>query len=236
MNNWLFTATLAIDFCATSISLWLAFYIFGKGFPSKIALRATIVFLSLFVFFFGAYDSLVRPVAEWATVRAFVILITLAAWYSLTYQLVTGPNAARSRSYGIALYCIGIVASILLLTAKDLFIINQKDIVEVGHMRLGLTYFVFGAFLTMSASGILYNLLSGTREGLKRHGRYFLVASIFAAIGAVYGVVSLALTHPLPRLLIDLMALLSVVFLGIAVARHQILIDRRIALYDVPVS
>ncbi len=47
---------------------------------------------------------------------------------------------------------------------------------------------------------------------------------------------TLALTPPMPRLILDLMAFLSVVLLGIAVARHQILIDRRIALYDVPVS
>ncbi len=106
MNNWLFILTLAIDFCATSISLWLAFYIFGKGFPSKIALRATIVFLALFVFFFGAYNSLIHPAAWWSTVRALAILITLAAWYSLTLQLLTGSNIARSRFYGMALYVV----------------------------------------------------------------------------------------------------------------------------------
>jgi hypothetical protein len=50
------------------------------------------------------------------------------------------------------------------------------------------------------------------------------------------GVITLAWAPPMPRLILDLMAFLSVVLLGIAVARHQILIDRRITLYDVPVS
>ncbi len=236
MNNWLFTATLAIDFCATSISLWLAFYIFGKGFPSKIALRATIVFLTLFVFFFGAYASLVHPAAQWATIRAVAILITLAAWYSLTLQLLTGDTIARSRPYGMILYLSGILAALLLLTVKDVFILNPADLLDVGRMRLGLPYIVYSIFLTLAAIGVLYNLLSGAREGLKRRGRYFLAATVFASIGAMYGVLTLALTPPMPRMLLDLMAFLSVVLLGIAVARHQILIDRRIALYDVPVS
>jgi hypothetical protein len=134
------------------------------------------------------------------------------------------------------LYSVGIVAGILLLTVKNIFILNPENVLEVGRMRLGLPYIVYGIFLTLAAGGNLYNLLSGTREGLKRSGRYFLAATIFASMGAIYGVLTLALTHPMPRLILDLMAFLSVVLLGTAVARHQILIDRRIALYDVPVS
>jgi len=149
MNNWLFILTLAIDFCATSISLWLAFYIFGKGFPSKIALRATIVFLALFVFFFGAYNSLIHPAAWWSTVRALAILITLAAWYSLTLQLLTGPNIARSRFYGMVLYVVGILAALLLLTVKNIFILNQQDLLEVGRMKLGFPYIVYSIFLIL---------------------------------------------------------------------------------------
>ena len=236
MKDFLFTSTLTIDFIAAAISLWLAFYIFGKGFPSKIALRATVVFLALFVFFFGAYDSLVHPVVWWVTVRAFVILITLAAWYSLTLQLLPDSAVTQSRLYGMVLYSAGILAAILLLTVKNIFILNQADLLDVGRMRLGLPYIAYSIFLTLAASGNLYNLLSGTREGLKRRGRYFLAATIFASIGAMYGVLTLAFTPPMPRLILDLMAFLSVVLLGIAVARHQILIDRRIALYDVPVS
>jgi hypothetical protein len=236
MQDYLFTATLAIDFIAASISLWLAFYIFGKGFPSKIALRATVVFLCLFVFFFGAYDSLIHPAEGWAIIRAVVIIITLAAWYSLTLQLLTNIAVVRSRFYGRLLYTFGILAGILLLTVKNIFILNEENILEVGRMRLGLPYIVYGVFLTLAAAGNLYNLLSGTREGLKRRGRYFLAATIFASTGAIYGVLTLALTHPMPRLILDLMAFMSVILLGIAVARHQILIDRRIALYDVPIS
>lgn len=236
MQILLLKSTRAVDFIAASISLWQAFYIFGKGFPSKIALRATVVFLALFVFFFGAYDSLIHPAESWAIVRAFVIIITLVAWYSLTLQLLTDIVVARSRFYGMLLYSVGVLAAILLLTVKNIFILNEENILEVGRMRLGLPYVVYGIFLTLAAAGNLYNLLSGTREGLKKRGRYFLAATMFASTGAIYGVLTLALTHPMPRLILDLMAFMSVILLGIAVARHQILIDRRIALYDVPVS
>src|SRR5258706_11488181 len=136
----------------------------------------------------------------------------------------------------MVLYLAGILAGLLLLTVKDVFILNPADLLDVGRMRLGLPYIVYSIFLTFAAIGVLYNLLSGTREGLKRRGRYFLAATVFASIGAMYGMFTLALTPPMPRLILDLMAFLSVVLLGIAVARHQILIDRRIALYDVPVS
>lgn len=236
MKDFLFTATLAVDFCATSVSLWLAFYIFGKGFPNKIALRATVVFVGLSVFFFSAYYSLIHQIAAWATVRAIAILITLAAWYSLTHQLAGGLPAAYNRFYGIVLYSVGMLASILLLVEKDLFILDQENILEVARMKVGFPYTLYSLFLIMAAGGILYNLLAGTREGRKRHGRYFLAASIFAAVGAMYGMLTLALTPPMPRLILDMMAFLSVVLLGIAVARHQVLINRRVTLIDVPVS
>jgi hypothetical protein len=163
MQNFMFKSTLAMDFIAASVSLWQAFYIFGKGFPSKIALRATVVFLALFVFFFSAYDSLIHPAEGWATVRAFVILITLAAWYSLTLQLLPDAARVRSRFYGMLLYAVGLLAAILLLTVKNIFILNQNNVLEVGRMRLGIPYIVYAIFLTLAASGNLYNLFSGTR-------------------------------------------------------------------------
>src|SRR5262245_56303680 len=82
MNGLLSSLTLITDFCAMTISLWLAFYLFGKGYPDKIALRAVVVFLSLAMFFFGAYDSQNHP-TRWATeLRAVAIVLTLSAWYS----------------------------------------------------------------------------------------------------------------------------------------------------------
>jgi len=236
MENILADLTEFIDFFAMGVSLWLAFYLFGKGYPNKIALRAVVVFLSLALFFYGAYDSQGHPTL-WATdLRAIAITLTLATWYSLTYQMVIESATTRTRFYKIIVYTLGTLSALLLLVVSNAFIGIQNNALVVAQMRIGLPYIVYGGFLLFSGSGILYNLLSGKKVGLQRQGRYFLTASIFACLGAVYGAVALGFTQPLPRIFLDLAAFASVLFLGIAVARHQALIDRRVLLADVPVS
>jgi len=236
MENILAGLTGFIDFFAMGISLWLAFYLFGKGYPNKIALRAVVVFLSLALFFYGAYDSQDHP-TRWATdLRAIAITLTLATWYSLTYQMVIESATKRTRVYKIIVYTLGVLSALLLLVVSNAFIGIQNNALVVAQMRIGLPYIVYGGFLVLSGSGILYNMLAGKRVGLQREGRYFLTASIFACLGAAYGAIALGFTQPLPRIFLDLAAFASVVFLGIAVGRHQALIDRRVLLADVPVS
>jgi hypothetical protein len=53
MLNILFTLTSIVDYLGMGISLWLAFYLLARGFPSRVTIRAVIVLLALFVFFFS---------------------------------------------------------------------------------------------------------------------------------------------------------------------------------------
>lgn len=234
MNGFLSTLTLLTDFIAMTISLWLAFYLLGKGYPNKIALRAVVVFLSLTLFFFGAFDSQ-QYSAHWdAELRAVAIIFTLTAWYGLTYQIIIDNTTTLIRRYKLIVYTLGVISALLLIITPNVLTNNPINSVDVAHMQPGLPYVVYGGFLLTSGGGILYNLLSGNKIGLQPQGRYFLFASSFASIGATYG--AIALGYALPRLFLDLFAFASVAFLGIAVARQQALIDRRILLGDVPVS
>jgi GAF domain-containing protein len=234
MNGFLSALTLLTDFIAMTISLWLAFYLFGKGYPNQIALRAVVVFLSLALFFFGAFDSQNYSTHWDAELRAVAIVFTLTAWYGLTYQIIINNTTTRIRRYKLIVYALGVLSALLLLVVPNVLMNNPVNSVDVAHMQPGLPYFIYGGFLLIAGGGISYNLLSGNKVGLQPQGRYFLMASSFASIGAIYGAVALA--YPLPRLFLDLFAFASVVFLGIAVARQRALIDRRILVADVPVS
>ena len=66
----LFNITLLVDLIAMATTLWGAFYLFARGFPSGIALRAASVLLLLAVFFFGAYNNLFHQVVGTAAWRA----------------------------------------------------------------------------------------------------------------------------------------------------------------------
>jgi hypothetical protein len=58
----LFNITVFLDLIAMAITLWLAFYLFARGFPSRVTLRAVIVLLALSVFFYGAYNNIFHQV------------------------------------------------------------------------------------------------------------------------------------------------------------------------------
>ncbi|MEW6523072.1 MAG: hypothetical protein AB1445_05790 [Bacillota bacterium] len=51
-------ATLLVNLTAMVLCLWMAFYLFARGFPSTITLRATVLLLALSAFFFSAYIKL----------------------------------------------------------------------------------------------------------------------------------------------------------------------------------
>jgi hypothetical protein len=51
-----------------------------------------------------------------------------------------------------------------------------------------------------------------------------------------YGILALAITRPMPRLVQDLLIFSGVFLLGMSVARYQVLVERRTTLQDLPVS
>jgi hypothetical protein len=232
----LFNITLFVDLIAMATTLWGAFYLFARGFPSWITLRAVMVLLVLSIFFLGAYNNLFHQVVGTASLRAVLLILGLGAWYSLTYELMSLPNRLQLRWMQIAVYLLGGVTAIMLLTTPDAFIEEQGNAVYVAHMRLGFPYVLYGAFQVVVVLAILYNLVTGDRIGLTRQGKYFLVASVFPAMAIVGGIVGLGITPQMPRMVPDLLIFSGVFLLGMSVARHQTMIERRTTIQDLPIS
>lgn len=232
----LFLLTLLTDLIAMSITLWLAFYLFGRGYPSKITLRAVIALLALSGFFFGAYNNLFHQVPGTASLRAILLIVGLASWYSLSVQLIPLQTQKRIRWLEITVYMLAGVTIILLFSTRNVFIGEEENVLYVGRMGIGLPYILYSVFLVTASIGILYNLLTETRVGLETQARFFLVASIFPIIEIGYGILALAIVPPLPRLVQDLLIFLGIFFLGVFVARYQSLVERRTLLQDFPIS
>lgn len=232
----LFNITLLIDLIAMATTLWGAFYLFARGFSSWITLRAVIVLLLLAMFFFGAYNNLFHQVIGTAAWRAVLLVLGLETWYSLTYRLMTAQSQQRLRWMEIAIYILGAMTATLLVATPNVFTGEQGNMLYVAHMRLGLAYALYGAFQFVISFGILYNLLTDNKIGLTRQGKYFLLASIFPATAVIFGVVGLAITPEMPRVIPDLLIFTGVLLLSVSVARHQMLVERRTTVRDFPLS
>jgi hypothetical protein len=231
----LFGVTLFVDLIAMAATLWGAFYLFARGFPSSITLRAVIVLLLLSIFFFGAYNNLFHQEVGTAAWRAVLLILGLTTWYSLTYKLMSPRAQTRLRWLEILIYILGAVTATLLLATQP-FVDELGNRLFVAHMQIGLAYAFYGAFQFIIAFGILYNLLTDNKVGLTRQGKYFLVASLFPAAAIVFGVIGLAMIPQLPRVIPDVLIFSGVLLLGISVARHQTLVERRTTIQDLPIS
>ena len=232
----LFQATLITDLIAMAATLWGAFYLFARGHTSQVTIRAVIVLLLLSIFFFGAYNNLFYQVVGTASQRAILLILGLGTWYSLTFRLMSQSNREYLRGLGIVVYVLGGVTILAFLLLENAFVEEEGNALYVAHMRLGFPYILYGTFQVVIVSGILFNLLTGDRIGLTRQGKYFLVASIFPALAIVSGIVGLALLPRLPRIIPDLFIFSGIFLLGISVARHQTMIERRTTIQDLPVS
>lgn len=232
----LFQATLLVDLIAMGTCLWMAFYLFARGFPSQITLRGAILLLALAVFFFSAYTNLFRQIVGMSAIRSVCLIIGLGAWHDITLYLIPPAVRHRKRSWTIAVFLLGAVAITFLLSTENAYIGEQGNNLYVARMGIGLPYILYGAFEIIALISILYNLLAKERVGLTPVGRYFLFASLFAVGGVGYGIIALALSPPVPRIIQDLMIFSGVFMIGVSVARHQTLIERRTTLQDFPIT
>ncbi len=232
----LFQATLLVDLTAMAICLWMAFYLFARGFPSKVTMRGVILLVALSAFFFGAYNNLFEQVTGTAALRATFLIIGISAWYAITLHLLPDSVRKSHLPWTVGIYTIGLVAISLLLSAQNAFIGEQGNRLYVARMGVGLPYILYGIFEVAACFGIFQNLLSHGKIGMTSQGKFFLFASIFPAAGVVYGLVALAISPPMPRIIQDLIVFSGVFLMGISIARHQTLVERRTTLRDFPVT
>ncbi|MFN8413243.1 MAG: hypothetical protein U0Z26_12720 [Anaerolineales bacterium] len=232
----LFQATLLIDLIAMATCLWMAFYLFARGFPSKITLRGAFLLLALSAFFLGAYNNLFNQISGTAAWRATFLILGIGTWHDITLQLLPAHTRKSHLPWTVGIYTIGLVAILLLLTTSNAFVGEKGNVLYVARMGVGLPYILYGIFEILALISIHYNLLAHDRVGVTSQGRYFLLASLFIVTGVGYGIIALAISPPMPRLIQDLIIFSGVFMIGISVARHQTLVERRTTLQDFPVT
>ncbi|MFN8400634.1 MAG: hypothetical protein U0X74_11495 [Anaerolineales bacterium] len=232
----LFQATLGVDLIAMAVCLWMAFYLLARGYPGKIILRGTVILLSLSAFFYGAYNNLFEQISGTAAWRAVFLIVGIGTWYDITLQLLPEPIRKKQLAVTTGVYTLGLVAILSLIFTQNAFIGEQGNVLYVARMQVSFPYILYGLFEMAAFIGILYNLLAHNKIGLTSAGRYFLFASICAAADGLYGVISLALAPPMPRIIQDVLIFGGVFMIGISVALHQSLIERRTTLQDFPLT
>jgi hypothetical protein len=232
----LFQVTVLIDLIALATCLWMAFYLLARGFPSKLTMRGAALLLSLAAFFFSAYNNVFEQISGSAAWRATFLIIGIGAWHNITLHLLPMEIQKRRRFWAVGIYIFAFAAILLLLSTRNAFVSEQGNMLYVARMGIGLPYILYGAFEIIALADLHYNLLAYDRVGLSSQGRYFLFASFFALAGVIYGIIALAISSPQPRFIQDLMIFGGVFMIGISVARHQTLIERRTTLQDFPVT
>ena len=232
----LMQATIFVTLFAMAVTLWMGFYLFARGFPSRMTLRVVIMMLALSGFFFGAYNNIFVQTVGSAAVRAVLLVIVLGGWYSVTFHVMSEHSQQRYRFLEWGVYALGLVTIILLLQPGS-FINEAGNALYVAHMnKAGWTYRVYGAYQFIVSFGIMLNLLIGDRVGLTSRGKYFLVTSIFPVVSVIYGVLALGSADPSPRIIQDTLAFCGVFVLGLSVLRHQTWTERRATLQDFPLT
>lgn len=230
----LFTLTSVVDFLGMAVSLWLALYLLGRGFPSRITLRAVVVLISLSAFFLGVYIDLYKQIAGMATVRAIFLTIGLSVWNDLTHKLLPVRYQKVQRWRVNLIHAFGAATSILLVWTRSAFVPERG--LWAAQMSIQLPDVVYGLFQLAASACILYNFWVGAKVGAGLQNRYFFAASLLAVSAVAYGVVALALPFPVPKLIPEVLIVSAISILGLSVARYQTLIERRATLHDFPIS
>jgi hypothetical protein len=232
----LFQATLLVDIIAMALCLWMAFYLLARGFPNPLTMQGVVLLLALSAFFYGAYNNLFTQVTGTAALRATCLIVGISAWYNITLQLLPEKVRKSIQWWTTAVYILAAVTIALLLSTRNAFVGEQGNVLYVAHMGVGLPYILYGIFEIVALAGMLYNLLAYNRVGLTTEGKFFLGATLFAVAGVAYGIVALAVSSPMPRIIQDSLVFSGVFMIGYSVARYQTLVERRTSLQDFPIT
>lgn len=229
--------TYIVNLVSMASTLWMALYLFARGFPNRIAMRACLALLALSIFFLGTYNNFFVQTANSGKLRAVLLVIGFACWYSVTIQLLSKQKRMKIRRAEIGVYVLCAVSATALLITKSDFTREQNNNLYVAYMENGLVFSFYGFTQIATSVGSLYNLLAEKRVQYIREWKYFLLASIFQALAFGYGALAYLLRNPpMPRVIEDTLVFSGVFLLGISVARHQSLLERHTILSDFPIT
>jgi hypothetical protein len=229
--------TFIADLLFMAASLWLAIYLFSRGYPNRITMRAVLSLLALSMFFLGAYNNFFIQVPGTAALRAALLIIGMACWYSVTFQFLPKKRLLQLTWMQVGIYLLCFLAALLLLINRDSFVGEGGNNLYVAHMQGGLAYSFYGFMQVIVTASMLFNLLIDRRLRTTSQGKFLLFVSSLPILSVIYGIVALIVTEPpMPRLIQDALVFGGVFLLGISVARYQNLVERRTLLGDFPAT
>ncbi len=231
----LLALTSITDFVGLCTTLWLAGYLFSRGFRGATTIRAVLILLLLSGSFTEGYISLHELEKSHYAWYVAANLLAVLVWYNLTFQWLPGHLQRRLRWVARGIYAVGLVAiAVTLLPAGGLS--GSGPGLFIGSSRPIL--FVIGNALLLlpAAVATLVNFRLGTRYGRGPGFRVMWLATLFGALAMPYGALSYFVGFSVPRLGLDLLVYAALLMLGLAVARHQAFVERRTTLQDLPVS
>lgn len=228
--------THTVNLLAMAVSLWMAFYLFARGFPNRATLRASLALLAIAVFFLDTYNHFHNPHANTANLRAALLAIAFVCWYSATYTLLTPEQQRSFRRVKLVIYALSASAVFLLMTAGTGIVRGEDAILYTAQLEWNPTTVVYGAAQVIASAGVLFNLFVQRRIRRTQEGRLFFAASWFLVLALGYGIFALAVPDPMPRVIEDGLVFCGIALLGLSVARHQSLVERRTIWQDFPIA
>lgn len=226
-----------IAFVGTAVSFWLAAYLLARGFPSRVTLRAALVMAALGLYFFSAYVNAVNPAPGSTIERAVLLVWALVLWYDLTVKLVPAQVPGPRRLLAVGAYTLAAAATALVLVRPDAIRAVNGNPLWSARGAITLPFVALAMFHFGLMAATLYNFRLIRQAGGATHTRYFLGATLLAAVttGGYYILAQPGMPS-VPTAVQGSLLLLAVGTFGYAVARHQALIERRTTLQDFPIS
>lgn len=210
-----------------SISLWMAFYLFARGYPNLITLRAVLALLAIAVFFLGTYNHFYQPDTNTAGLRAALLVIALGCWFSTTFALLTPVKQAKYHKFEYLIYLLGSISVIILVLVRNEEIRSFENLLYTAHLEMNFVNIFYGTTQILTALGVIFNLTQQERTFSTVEGKYYFSISSFLIFALGYGVLSLTIENFFPRVIEDGLVFGGIFLLGISVARHQSLVERR---------
>lgn len=228
--------THTINLLAMAVSLWMAFYLFARGFPNRATLRASLALMAIAVFFLDTYNHFHSPHSDTANLRAALLVIAFVCWYSATFTLLTDEQQKKFRRMELAIYGLAASAVVLLITGGVGIVRGPEELLYTARLEWNLPTALYGAAQVSASAGVLLNLFVQRRIRQTKEGRLFFTASWFLIFALGYGIFALVVSFPAPRVIEDGLVFGGIALLGLSVARHQSLIERRTIWQDFPIA
>ena len=228
--------TIIANLIELGTSLWLGFYLFNRGYPSRITARVALSLMALSVFYLGAFNNHFHHTTESASLRATLLLIGMGCWYSAIASLLPSERKVFFRRLEYAVYILCSASIILLLTNFNAFGESLATTYS-APMHRGLAYSVYSFTLifvpiVMAVTAWINKRIRATKDSL-----YIFLTSSFPLFTIIYKIISEA-TNPqiMPRIIQDGLFFAGIFSMGIAVAQHQSMLERRTILQEFPIT